>query len=188
MSFLEMSYMAFETVTSGFAGVSWADATAANKSTEVKSFINFLSIWIWIIIAFFADRTGGSGSLDRVRSLQVSPSLGQLAFRDPPDHDTSEFDFPPGVAILGAPGVPHHDLVSFSDDVLDSDVNIRKTFECSGKILLRAFRAGRQAGRHIRVGPRPSVWNGPTPLAFPTPAAAACATARRRSRPVRRSC
>jgi hypothetical protein len=50
-----MSYIAFETVTSGFAGVSWADATAANKTTEIKSFIETsFRFGIWIIIAFFA--------------------------------------------------------------------------------------------------------------------------------------
>jgi hypothetical protein len=57
MFFLEMSYTIFETVMSGFAGVSWADATAANKSTEVKSFIEIsFRFGIWIIIAFFAAR------------------------------------------------------------------------------------------------------------------------------------
>src|ERR1035441_1026438 len=48
--------MAFETVTSGFGGASWAEATAANKSTEVKSFIEVsfrFGIWI-IIMALFA--------------------------------------------------------------------------------------------------------------------------------------
>src|ERR1035441_7068153 len=115
MSFLEMSYMAFETVTSGFAGVSWADATAANKSTEVKSFINFLSIWDLDHYCIFRQQDG------RCRFRHIT---------------------------MPAPGVPDDDLVSFSDDVLDSDVNIRKTFECRGKILIqafRAFRAGRQA-------------------------------------------
>jgi hypothetical protein len=40
MSFLAMAYIFFETVVRGFAGVSCADATAANKTTAVKSFID----------------------------------------------------------------------------------------------------------------------------------------------------
>src|ERR1017187_78732 len=55
MSPLAMANIFFETVMSGFAGVSWADATSANKSTEVKSFIETsFRFGIWIIIAFFA--------------------------------------------------------------------------------------------------------------------------------------
>jgi hypothetical protein len=34
-----MAYIFFETVVRGFAGVSCADATAANKTIAVKSFI-----------------------------------------------------------------------------------------------------------------------------------------------------
>src|SRR6476469_9409428 len=37
-----MAYMFFETVTSGFAGGSWAAATAANKTKTVRCFIDIL--------------------------------------------------------------------------------------------------------------------------------------------------
>src|ERR1022692_3041988 len=69
MSPLAMANMFFETVMSGFAGVSWADATAANKTTTVKSFIDVLSIEVWTIIAFF-----GTVPDARLRSRRVPPS------------------------------------------------------------------------------------------------------------------
>src|ERR1035441_2209966 len=67
---------------SGFAGVSWADATAANKSTEVKSFIETsFRFGIWIIIAFFATlQLGRRAALPRrLLQLQQQPLAPQPA-------------------------------------------------------------------------------------------------------------
>jgi len=86
-----------------------------------------------------------------VRRLQVSPSLGQFAAGDSPDHDPRELDLLPRLAIGRAPRIPHNHLVAFGDNVFDGYVNIRKALESRRQILLRAFRSRRRAGWSVRA-------------------------------------
>src|SRR5258708_30075593 len=88
--------------------------------------------------------------MDRMRSLQVSPPLGQPAFHDPPDDDAAELDLVPGCFVGGAPRVSDDNFISFGDDVFDGDVNIGEPLKGRRKILLGAGRSGRQAGWYIR--------------------------------------
>ena len=87
-----------------------------------------------------------------MRRLKIGPAFGQFSIHNAPDDDAGELDLMAGAGIGAAPGISHHYLVAFGNDVFDGDVDIGILLKCRGKIDLWAFRTVGQTG-----------WNGLAP-------------------------
>src|SRR5215469_11075028 len=85
----------------------------------------------------------------RMRCFEVGPAFHQLAMSKAPDHNAGELELHSIRWIGCAPGVSHHYLVTFGDDVFNGDMHVGELLERPSNILLRPFRTSRCARRNV---------------------------------------